>query len=152
MQSSNDYILWISFRFWTFTLHSFTSSTIWLLLFLWSPLFCYFSLITTITFSLIALFHLLLAHPFSLVFIDFALFKFYFCSSNSSMLFLWFSLVFCFLFLFEHFFLDFLVVFYLLMPFLWISCCWWLFLFFLGNFWLYLCSVIVIFFYNVISS
>ena len=152
MQSSNDYILWISFRFWTFTLHSFTSSTIWLLLFLWSPLFCYFSLITTITFSLIALFHLLLVHPFSLVFIDFALFKFYFCSSTSSMLFLWFSLVFCFLFLFEHFFLDFLVVFYLLMPFLWISCCWWLFLFFLGNFWPYLCSVIVIFFYNVISS
>ena len=120
-----------------------------------SLIFCnFFSfLIITITFSLITLFHLLLAHAFSLVFIDFTIFKFPFWSSTSYTLFLWFSFAFCFLlFLFEYFFFDFLVVFYSLTLFLWISCCRWLLLFFLGNFWLRLCSVIAIFFYNVIWS
>ena len=66
--------------------------------------------IITITFSLITLFHLLLAHAFCLVFIDFTLFKFYFCSSTLSILFPWFSFV--FLGFFKHFFFDFLVIFY----------------------------------------
>ena len=81
-------------------------------------------LFVTIIISLVTSFHLLLAH--SLVFIDFKLFKFSFCSSTSSTLFLWFSFVFC-----EHIFFDFLVVFYSLTLFLWISCCQWLLLFFL---------------------
>ena len=50
-------------------------------------LFFFSFLIITITFSLITLFHLLLAHVFCLVFIDFTLFKVYFCSSTLSMLF-----------------------------------------------------------------
>ena len=110
--------------------------------------FAFFSLIITITFSLIALFHLLLTHAFSLVFSDFTLFKFYFCSSTSSILFLWFS------FVFRVFisFVDFLVAFYLLMLFLWTFCWWWLLPFFPGNFCLHLCSMIAIFFYNVISA
>ena len=97
------------------------------------PLFCYFFsfLIITITFSLITLFHLLLTHAFSLVFIGFTLFKFSFCSSTLSTLFLWSSFVCCFSFLFEYFFFDFLVFFYSLTLFPWISCYWWLLLFFL---------------------
>ena len=58
-----------------------------------SLIFHYFAIflsffIITITLSLITLFHLLLSHVFSLVFIDFTLFKFSFCSSTSSTLFL----------------------------------------------------------------
>ena len=56
------------------------------------PLFWFFFLFDCYHhFFLITLFHLLLAHVFSLVFIDFILFKFSLCSSTSSMLFLWFS-------------------------------------------------------------
>ena len=68
-------------------------------------LFCYFFLflLTSTCFSLIALFHFFLAHTFSLVFIDFKLFKFSFGSSTSSTLFLWFSLVFFFVFCFNIF-------------------------------------------------
>ena len=53
------------------------------------PLFCFFLLITTTL--LIDLFHLFLAHACYLVFIDFKLFKFSFCSSTSSTFFLWLS-------------------------------------------------------------
>ena len=102
------------------------------------PLFGFFSLLITTTFSLIYS-TLLLARAFSLVFIDFTLFKFSFYSSTSSTFFLWFSFVFCcffFKFLFEHF--NILYIFYfdhlscsfpLTDAFSLVSCCWWLLLF-----------------------
>ena len=116
-------LLWCSFH-WLYCLN-----TLWILLyplpsiccfFFDFPLFSYFFsfLIITITFSLIALFHLLFVHAFSLVFIDVTLSKFFLCSSTSCMLFLWFSFVFC-LFPFVHFFFDFLVVFYPLINAFW---------------------------------
>ena len=75
------------------------------------PLFGYFFsfLIITITFSLINLFHLLLAHAFSLVFIDFTLLNFLFPLPLHPCFFFDFHMFFVFfLFLFEYFSLIFL--------------------------------------------
>ena len=79
---------------------------LWLLNYFWIILkFFYFNCYHHF---LIALFHPLLTDAFSLVFIDFTLLNFSFCSSTLSTLF-HLSFVFC-LFLCEHIFLNFLVV------------------------------------------